>query len=227
MAVRIPLARYGMSTVAVLSGIMLAGTAACLCVYPAMAAVPLVAWAGVLMFFRDPERHAECGDADLLSPADGIVADVGEVEEGGFLHGRATRIGVFMSVFDVHVNRAPVSGTVRWTSHHPGKFHDARSEASLRENEHCFVGLEMGDGRRVLVNQVAGFVARRIVCGVSDGDALERGERFGMIKFGSRVELYLPATDEHNVTVEPGDRVRAGLTVVARWGSGCRDTSEA
>jgi phosphatidylserine decarboxylase len=213
--VRIPIARYGLGTVAAISAPLLAAAAACIALAPAWTAVPLVLWIAVLMFFRDPERRASCGEDILLSPADGVVADVEDVDDPGFLGGPATRIGVFMSVFSVHVNRSPVAGTVGWISYHPGTFHDARSEDSLRENEHCFVGLQMPDGRRVVVNQVAGAVARRIVCPVKEGDTLERGQRFGMIKFGSRVELYLPLADEYDVAVAPGDRVRAGLTAMA------------
>lgn len=212
---RIPIARYGLGTLTILSIPLLGAAAACFVYCRPAAPLPLVLWAGALMFFRDPERRASCGDDDLLSPADGVVADIEEGEDPGFLGSPATRIGVFMSVFNVHVNRSPAAGTVRWVSYHPGSFHDARRQESQGENEHCYVGIELPDGRRIVVNQIAGLVARRIVCAVSEGDKLERGERFGMIKFGSRLELYLPVTDEYRVAIGVGDRVKAGLTVLA------------
>jgi phosphatidylserine decarboxylase len=202
-------------------GLLLLGGAACgVLFWPPGAVLAGLLLLGVLLFFRDPERRADCGPEDLLSPADGVVHDVGEVASPGFLDGPAVRIGVFMSVLDVHVNRSPVDGAVRWTSYHPGKFHDARAEASLTENEHHLMGLELRDGRRLVVNQIAGLVARRIVCAASEGDSLRRGQRFGMVKFGSRVELYLPCTDPYEIRVEPGDRVRAGLTVLATYTDG-------
>lgn len=212
---RIPLTRYG-ADVMLVSGLLLLGGAACGVVFwwPASGLCGLV-FVGVLLFFRDPERRADCGPGDLLSPADGVVHDVGEVDSPGFIEERAMRIGVFMSVLDVHVNRSPADATVRWVSYRPGKFHDARAEESLTENEHHLMGLELADGRRLVVNQIAGLVARRIVCAAKVGDALERGQRFGMVKFGSRVELYMPCSDQYSVAVEPGARVRAGLTVLA------------
>lgn len=133
----------------------------------------------------------------------------------GFLPGPATRIGIFMSVTNVHVNRMPADGTVRWISYHPGTFRDARSPQALKHNEHNFVGLELDDGRKVLVNQIAGAVARRIVCAAAVGDRFRRGQRFGMVKFGSRVELYLPEADQYDILAKPGDKVRAGLSVLA------------
>jgi phosphatidylserine decarboxylase len=172
-------------------------------------------WVGVLSFFRDPERRVECFPDDLLSPADGVVRDVEEVRPPAFLDGPAVRIGIFMSVLDVHVNRSPADGVVRWVSRHPGSFHDARARDAVTQNEHNFLGLELDDGKRILVNQVAGVLARRIVCEPALGDRLRRGERFGMVKFGSRVELYLPVADEYQVRARPGDRVRAGFTVLA------------
>ncbi len=214
---RIPLARYGAGTV--LGGTVVLAALAGLAwmAWPAAAALPVLLWVGLLMFFRDPERTADCGEHDLLSPADGTVHDVGEVDAPEFIDGRAIRIGVFMSVFDVHVNRSPAAGAVRHVSHHPGSFIDVRTREAHAANEHNFLGMELADGRRILVNQIAGLVARRIVCAVTVGDQLGRGDRFGMIKFGSRVELYLPAGDQYKVVVAVGDRVRAGRSVLARW----------
>lgn len=212
---RIPLARYGLGTLAASTVLAAAGAAVSLVVLPWLAAFFGLAWVGLLLFFRDPERRAAASPEALLSPADGVVRDVGRVAPPAFLKGGAVRVGIFMSLLDVHVNRSPAAGEVRWVSHHPGSFHDARTRAALTHNEHNLLGLELPDGRRILVNQIAGCVARRIVCDVSSGDVLQRGQRFGMVKFGSRVELYLPAADQYEVIVGPGDRVRAGVSVLA------------
>ncbi len=212
---RIPISRHGLGTIAVGSVLLAAVAAICAWAWPPAGAVPALAWVALVAFFRDPERRADCEPADLLSPADGTVRDVDLVEPPAFLDGAAVRVGIFMSLFDVHVNRSPAGGTVRWVSHHPGGHSDARSEAALRRNEHSLLGIERADGRRVLINQIAGLVARRIVCDASLGDRLRKGERFGMIKFGSRVELYLPAADRYTIRVKPGDRVTAGRSVMA------------
>lgn len=213
---RVPLTRYGRDTMLYATGI-LGGLAALQIVTGTWPAALLwgLMWIGMLSFFRDPERHAKCSPDDLLSPADGVVRDVEEVSPPAFLNGPAIRIGVFMSVLDVHVNRSPADGVVRWVSYHPGSFHDARARDAVTQNEHNFLGLELSEGRRIMVNQVAGVLARRIVCAAAVGDRLERGQRFGMVKFGSRVELYLPVADEYEVRARPGDRVKAGLTVLA------------
>jgi phosphatidylserine decarboxylase len=197
------------------SACLLAGTVLSAVVFwPAVVPIMLL-WAGLLAFFRDPERRSEAAEGDVLSPADGVVRDVAEVEAPAFIEGPAVRIGIFMSLFDVHVNRAPATGTVRCLDHVPGSFRDARSPAAALTNEHCLLGLKLDDGHRLLIRQVAGLVARRIVCDVSAGDHLRRGQRFGMIRFGSRVELYLPVADQYLMAVRAGDRVKAGQTVLA------------
>jgi phosphatidylserine decarboxylase len=214
--VRIPLTRYGTGTLLRGTALLAAGAAAGFLLFKPLAAVFGALWVGLLLFFRDPERRAGGPPDELLSPADGTVRDVEQVQPPAFLEGPAVRVGIFMSLLDVHVNRSPAAGTVRWVSHHPGAFHDARTRAAVRENEHNLLGLELADGRRLLVNQIAGRIARRIVCEPAVGDALERGQRFGMVKFGSRVELYLPVADQYEVVVHPGDRVRAGRSALAR-----------
>ncbi len=212
---RVPLARYGWREVKGLSVLFAAATAAGLLLWWPAAVVLAALWLAVLAFFRDPERKAGCAPEDLVSPADGKVRDVAEVEQAPFVEGRSVRIGIFMSILDVHVNRSPADAWVRWVSHRPGRFHDARNGAAAAENERSFLGLELQDGRRILVSQIAGRVARRIVCAASVGDALTKGQRFGMVKLGSRVELYLPCADQYSVAVRPGDRVRAGRSVLA------------
>jgi len=168
----------------------------------------------LLHFFRDPRRTPLAGERSFLSPADGQVVEVQKVHEPHFLEAEGLKIGVFMSILDVHVNRAPVEGRVALVEHVPGRFLQAFRPEASEVNEHNLVGLETRYGR-VLVNQVAGILARRIVCWVRPGQGMRAGERLGVIKFGSRVDLYLPLGVEPVVQV--GDRARAGVTVVARW----------
>ena len=172
----------------------------------------------LVVFFRDPTRDGPRGDAVVIAPADGKVVGVVEADEPMYLKTRALRVSIFMSVFDVHVNRYPVSGTIELAHYNPGKFlHAAREKASL-DNEQASVGLR---GRRgpVLVRQIAGSIARRIVTDGKVGDAVAQGARLGMIRFGSRVDVFLPVTARAAVRVRPGDRVAAGATVLAEYGS--------
>ena len=217
---RIPLTRYGLREIIAGSLLCLAAGAVCVWIWAPAAALPAGAWVLLLSFFRDPERPCGGDPNQLLSPADGTVADIAEVDPPAFLEGRAIRIGVFMSVFDAHVNRSPAAGTVRYVGYVPGAFHDARSEASQTENEHNHVGLRTSEGRDVLLNQIAGVLARRIVCRVREGQKVGRGERIGMVKFGSRVELFLPLKDGPLVLVKVGDRVKAGRDVLVAYQSG-------
>ena len=168
----------------------------------------------LLFFFRDPRREVSASaDGSVLSPADGKVVDVSEAFERTFLDGKSRRISVFLSVFDCHVNRFPVSGKVAGTRYFPGKFDVAFRADSADSNERLSTLVELENGARVVIVQVAGFLARRIVSRLKLGDELERGEKFGMIRFGSRVDLYLPP--ETRVAVRVGQKVRAGETVVA------------
>jgi phosphatidylserine decarboxylase len=167
----------------------------------------------IAYFFRDPERTGPRGSNLVISPADGRVVDVSEVDEPDFLVGRARRISIFMNVFDVHVNRYPVSGKVRYRRYNPGKFlHAGRDKASL-DNEQLSVGIEL-DGTRLLVRQIAGLIARRIVNYSDTGASVQQGARMGIIRFGSRVDVFLPLSAE--VLVQRGVRVRAGVSVLAR-----------
>lgn len=172
----------------------------------------LVAALFIAYFFRDPERTGERGDALVVAPADGKVVMVTEVDEPTFLHGRATRISIFMNVFSVHVNRYPVSGIVRHVHYSPGKFLNAVREESSLSNEMRSVGIESGP-HRVLVRQIAGLVARRIVTYSREGDRAVQGERFGIIRFGSRVDVFLPT--DARVRAQLGQQVTAGTTVLA------------
>jgi phosphatidylserine decarboxylase len=180
-------------------------------------AVVLAAWAGILWFFRDPPRRpaTDPGPEALLSPADGRVTAVEQVEHHPVLGGPATVVRIFLSVLNVHVNRSPAGGRVVSVEHRPGRFHDARSPRSSAENESSLLTLRCDDGRTIAVRQIAGRIARRIVCAAAPGDHLERGERFGMIKFGSSTELIMPTRPGLAVAVRPGERVRGGRTVIA------------
>lgn len=179
-----------------------------------VAILPLLLAVGFcLWFFRDPERESPNDDRLVISPADGRVVAVVPEREDRFLHGPATRVSIFMSPLDVHVNRSPVTGTVREVRHFEGRFRAAFSDKSSLDNERNAVVMESG-GRRFLLVQIAGALARRIVCHVGPGDRLERGQRFGMIMFGSRVDVFLPPGVQP--AVSKGERVRAGVSVLGR-----------
>jgi len=167
----------------------------------------------VLWFFRDPVR-AMPGQADVVvAPGEGRVIEILETDEPSFFKATARRITIFLSVFDVHVQRAPVSGRVEHRDYVPGKYLVAWKEKASEENERASVGITTPSGR-VLVKQIAGLVARRIITDPSVGDQVERGQRIGLIRFGSRVDLFVPLDWE--VTCEVGDKVRVGVTPLAR-----------
>ncbi len=168
----------------------------------------------VRYFFRDPERAVPADDKIIVSAADGLVVDVLEMDEPDFGLGRMKRVAVFLSVFDVHVNRSPVTGTIKSTTYKEGEFLDVRHADSSTRNECRSWWLETARGP-VAVRQIAGLVARRIVAWSKEGDTVERGFRFGMIRFGSRTEVFLPL--ECTVLVKPGDRVACAATPIARW----------
>jgi phosphatidylserine decarboxylase len=178
----------------------------------AVAWLLLSAW--VLAFFRDPERRWSLGDRLIVAPADGKVVSVLETEEPAFFGGPALRISIFMNVFDCHVNRYPTDGTVAYRHYNAGKFLHAASEKSSLDNEQSSVGLATHRGK-VLIRQIAGLIARRIVTDHAVGTAVRQGQRMGMIRFGSRVDLFLPVGTRALVRV--GDTTRVGVTVVAEW----------
>jgi phosphatidylserine decarboxylase len=168
----------------------------------------------VVAFFRDPERAWVVGERLIVAPADGKVVSVLETDEPAFHAGRAVRISIFMNVFDNHVNRYPVSGVVAYRHYNAGKFGHAAAEKSSLANEQSSVGVNAAPGK-VLVRQIAGLVARRIVTDHEVGTAVRQGQRLGMIRFGSRVDLFLPVGTR--TLVHTGDTTRAGITVVAEW----------
>jgi phosphatidylserine decarboxylase len=176
---------------------------------PAWALVPLLLAVFFLWFFRDPERAIPDAAGAVVSPGDGKVTDVSFVTTGGK---KQARISIFLSVFDVHVNRSPIAGVVREVRYQRGKYLNAMNQASADQNEQNIVRVE-GDGQAVVFKQIAGLLARRIVFHPKVGDRLERGQRVGLIKFGSRVDVLFDAGAD--VQVKVGDRVRGGDSILA------------
>lgn len=182
----------------------------------------LLGWIGLIVttwcvyFFRDPDRTTPIDSRLVISPADGVIQAVVEApppRELGMEDRPLKRVSVFMNVFDCHVNRSPVDGTIAAFAYRPGRFFNASLDKASEENERRAMRLKTPDGQELAVVQIAGLVARRIVCWAFDGQKLSAGERYGMIRFGSRVDVYLP--DDSRVLVIPGQRAIAGETVIA------------
>jgi len=167
-----------------------------------------------LYFFRDPVRITPDLSGAVISPADGKIILISEVTDERFFSGPCLKISIFMNIFNVHVNRIPLAGTVEKISFKPGKFYSADKDKAALHNEYCALGLKTSAGIPYTVVQIAGLIARRIVCRAEIGDMVHAGERYGLIRFGSRLDLYLPAGTRATVTV--GEKVRAGETVMAR-----------
>lgn len=197
LALGIPSALLGWWPIAVLAGLLLLAT---------------------VWFFRDPPGRvpAAADPLAMASPADGVVSAIVRESNHSATGGEAVVIRIFLSVLDVHVNRAPASGEVIRLEHRPGRYLDARSEASARLNESNLVVMKLDDGRHLGIKQISGAIARRIVCPLQSGQRLERGQRFGMIKVGSTTELVLPDPDRVEVLVKTGQRVVGGVTILAR-----------
>lgn len=176
----------------------------------------------LIQFFRDPERHGEGGEDELLSPADGVVADILELDDAD-LGEPCVRVGVFLNVVNVHVNRVPCSAEVTAVNWREGGYLDARDPRCIEENRAATIVLKRPDGRRLGVRQITGLIARRIICPVKPGERFERGERYGMIRFGSRTELLIPKTELGELLVTTGQRVFGGQTLLARLRPGGGD----
>jgi len=182
----------------------------------------LVLAALTLFFFRDPERKIPEGKDLILSPADGKVIDISEVEEENFFRSRVKVVKIFMSIFNVHVQRSPVKGKVEWIKYERGNFMAAYTEEASGGNENNLIGIQKSDKPasdrdRILVKQIAGRIARRICCWCKEGDNLIAGQRIGMIRFGSRADVYLP--QEVEIKVKKGDRVVGGETLLGKFPS--------
>jgi len=207
---RIPIAKEGFPIMAVPFALavisLLAG-------YSWPAGILLALTLFILYFFRDPERHIPMDKGAILSPADGKLIQIREVPAGEALECPSICLSIFMSVLNVHVNRMPYDGKILKKTYNPGKYLPAFREKASLLNEQTSICLDT-EGGPLRVTQIAGLIARRIVCKVQEGDIMPRGQRFGLIKFGSRVDLYLPQKNTR-IVAHTGDRVRAGETVVA------------
>jgi phosphatidylserine decarboxylase len=225
---RIPLTKYGMPQVVIYPAIVLAAmiafpliTAAFLPLWSIIAAEAVLAavlvWA--LMFFRDPERSCPGDGSLLLAPADGRIAEIKTIDETSFIGRPALRIGIFLSIFDTHINRAPCNVRIEKITYKKGKYLNALNPQSGRLNESNTLDLVRTDNPKdkLIVRQISGAIARRIVCAAAKGQELAGGERFGMIKFGSRTELYVPMRENVKCVVTIGDKVKAGLTPLVKY----------
>lgn len=215
----LPFARWGLGELVLLGLPLAAATVASAITWWYAAPVFGTLLVFVMYFFRDPPRRIPEEAGLLVAPADGKITEVEEIDDEEFVGGPAVRIGIFLSIFSVHVNRSPLAGRVIRLRYTRGKFLNALRPESARENERMSIGLEeLGPPhRRVIVNQIAGAIARRIVCDLRPGEELSRGERLGMIKLGSRTELIVPKVPGLRVEVKPGERVAAGRSVLARF----------
>lgn len=191
-----------------------AATLATFYLIPWLAPVPAVLLLFTLWFFRDPARQIPAGPGIIVSPADGRVTDIMEVEESEFANRRMCRVGIFLSIFDVHVNRAPIDCRIAYTADFHGVYHDARSPAASTHNTARTWGFVGNDGIKLVVRQITGAIARRIVPWSAINHNLRRGEHFGMIRFGSRTEIYVPL--EAKLEVKIGQHVRGGSSIIAR-----------
>ncbi|MFC1798674.1 phosphatidylserine decarboxylase family protein [Thermodesulfobacteriota bacterium] len=166
----------------------------------------------VCYFFRDPDRIVPRMDGTVVSPADGKIIFVETIEDDRFYKGTCIKISIFMSVFNVHINRIPHEGEIKKIEYFPGKFFAANLDKASKDNEHNAIFIETEAGRKLCMVQIAGLIARRIICTVQTGDNVIRGQRFGLICFGSRVDIYLP--EDSDLSVSVGDRVTAGASIL-------------
>lgn len=213
----IPLTRHGWIEVAIGTVILGAAAIALAYVHPLLIVPPLLIWIWLVAFFRDPQRPIPSEKGAYVSPADGVVSDITEREECDVLNEPSVRVGIFLSVFNVHVNRIPCDGKVASVTYRKGKFINAmhHNECSVK-NEANTIVLVDDAGRPVAgVRQLVGLIARRIVCKLKPGDSVQRGDRYGMIKFGSRTELYIPKRLAPQIKVSVGQKVRGAADVIA------------
>lgn len=222
---RLPFARAGLAELILLTGFCFGLTAVFAWLFWPAAIVMAVLGIFFVSFFRNPRRAIPAGAGVVVSPADGKVTTIEEIEYDEFIGGPAVLIGIFLSIFNVHVNRVPVPARVIGAVYRRGKFLNALRPESARENEQLAVRIEENRApyRRMVVRQITGAIARRIVCWVRPGDELEAGELFGMIKLGSRTELVIPKEEGLEIAVQLGQKVKAGSTVFARYRSSQRE----
>jgi len=227
---RIPLTKYGLPEVVVYPAVVLVLMAAVGLLGPAVSPLwgvvvietilaIVLGWA--LMFFRDPRRVPPQDDNLLLAPADGTITDVGRVEQAEFIQGPALRVGIFLSIFNTHINRAPCGAKVEKIVYRPGKYINAMNPRAGKVNESNNLSMVRTSHPqdKLVVRQISGAIARRIVCAAREGQQLAGGEQFGMIKFGSRTELYLSTRENVECMVHIGDKVKAGITPLVKYAS--------
>lgn len=214
--------RHGFREISI-AGVVLAVVAGALCwawpgVWPAFVIPAAVILLAVTLFFRDPPRVAPTDPRVIVAPADGKIVEISEADEPWFLGQNAHKIAIFMSVLSVHVNRSPCAGRVEKVQLRPGQFLNAmRAEASA-QNEASLIAIQNTEvNQPLLLMQIAGLVARRVVCAVAPGAVLSRGQRIGAVKFGSRAEVYVPKSAPFRWRVKLGDSVRAGVTILGEW----------
>ena len=214
----LPIAKEGLREMLLGTLVLGALGAGCVYLFWPLVVAPVVLWLWLIAFFRDPRRVREYAPGDLCSPADGTITEIAELDGYESIEGPVLRIGMFLSLFNVHVNRAPCGGTVRGVDYKEGEFLDARHPESGTRNESNRLMIEPDEPMPgpIYVRQVAGLVARRIICHAKSGDHMPIGYRFGLIKFGSRTELIIPRREDTEVLVALGDKVRGGLTILAR-----------
>ena len=226
---KIPITKYGLPQVAVLPAVIVALMALVLFLstkarLPAntiiiIELVFLLVLLWVLAFFRDPHRTIPGGDDILLSPADGVVSDIEVIEDCPWIDGKVLRIGIFLNIFNVHINRVPCAVRIDDIQYKEGQFKNAMDPESARVNEsNSVIMTRLNEPKdKLVVRQISGAIARRIVCAAEPGKEYQSGEKFGMIKFGSRTELYLPHRESVKTLVKVGDKVKAGLDVFVRY----------
>lgn len=216
---RLPFARWGLAELQLMGWPLLIATVLLGYFFWYLAPVPGVGLCLIVYFFRDPHRRVPQEPGLMVSPADGKIAEITHLENDDFIGGPAVRIGIFLSIFNVHLNRAPAKSRVIALRYSPGEFLNALNPASALRNENTWIGLEeeAPPHRRLVVRQISGAIARRIVCNLRPGEVMDRGHRFGMIKLGSRTELILPDSSDLRIEVQIGQKVQAGSTVMARY----------
>ncbi len=216
---RLPFARWGLAELQLMAYPLVSLTVVAVATgFWYLALAPAVCASLIIWFFRDPSRRVPAQAGQWISPADGRIAEITRLDHDDFVGGPATRIGIFLSIFNVHINRAPVAGRVLELRYVPGPFLNALDPQSAVVNENMWIGCvaDGPTGQRFVVRQIAGAIARRIVCDLRPGQRVARGEKFGMIKLGSRTELILPTDDDFEVAVSIGQHVKAGETVLVR-----------
>lgn len=224
---KIPITKYGLPQVVIYPGLCVLAMAAAsvlaavnISVFWVIEVVLAIVLIWLLSFFRDPNRKIPAGDNLILSPADGTISDIEVVDEPNFIGGKATRIGIFLSIFSVHINRTPCAVKIEKITYRKGSFINAMNPESGKVNESNDIAMTRlaKPNEKILVRQISGAIARRIVCDAEGGQEFAGGTIFGMIKFGSRTELYLPAESPAKIIVKKGDKVKAGLSILAQYG---------